>query len=59
MRQNFTPLQGSTARDATPWEHWETILGTGTQNAVAEAVLGSLNHNVPLPPPVTLAAGGL
>lgn len=37
---------GSTARETH--KHWETIVGTGTQNAAAETVVGSLTHKVQL-----------
>lgn len=44
-RENFTPLQAA-QQGVLPTEYWETILGTGTQNAADETVVGSLTHNV-------------
>lgn len=56
--ESFTPLQAA-QQGVLPTEHWEIIPGTGTPSAAAEAVVGSLTHNVQLPSPINLVAGGL
>lgn len=59
VRENFSPSQAA-QQGVLSTEHWETVFGTGTPNAAAEALVGSLTLSVQLPPPIiALVAGGL